>query len=87
MKQRINLLLITATTMLIACSSGNDIFDDNYENTSSNSSSSTGSAGRALEDLATFDIAIDSTSTVTKNEIINTNDENYLESSTFTQIL
>lgn len=37
MKQRINLLLITATTKLIACSSGNDIFDDNYENTSSNS--------------------------------------------------
>ncbi len=30
MKQRINLLLITATKMLIAYSSGNDIFDDNY---------------------------------------------------------
>lgn len=87
MKQRINLLLITATTMLIACSSGNDIFDNNYENTSSNSSSSTGSAGNALEDLATFNIAIDSTTTVTENEIINTDDENYLESGTFAQTI
>lgn len=88
MKQRINLLLITATTMLIACSSGNDLFEDNEVNTTnSTSSSSTGSTSNSLGDLATFDIAIDSTTTVTETETISTDDENYLESSTFAQTI
>ena len=88
MKQRINLLLITATTMLIACSSGNDFFEDNEETTTnSTSSSSTGSTSNSLGDLATFDIAIDSTTTVTETETISTDDENYLESSTFAQTI
>jgi hypothetical protein len=81
---------ITMAVMLIVftlgCSSGsNDIFDEeeNSSNTQTNPSGNSGSVSFNLNDLSSYTIAVDSTTSLSETDNVVTDNEDYVENATF----
>src|SRR5574344_3003 len=89
MERKINSVLIAVTAFLFAaCSAGSSDWEDytgtaDTSGSSSSSSSSSSSVPTTGGDVATFTIAIDSTTAVSETDNVDATDEDYVENSTF----
>lgn len=89
-KMRFCQFIIAMVTLLAAsCSTDDDLFEDFYGYQNAEAGGAATSASTAAEtagDLATFDIAVDSTA-LSETESVPTDDEDYLENNTFEQTI
>ena len=87
MKKNLNLIIMAATLLCAACSSGGDLLDDYTEtitngNTgTSTSGSSSSSSTTTNSDLTSLDVAIDTTA-LAETETVPSGDEDYVENYT-----
>jgi hypothetical protein len=86
MKRNIYFMMIAAITLLVASCGSGDVWEDSNDNMTPGTGGST-SAGTTTTtggDLDKLTIAIDSTTALTENESVPSDDEDYVENSDFT---
>lgn len=84
-KFNVETCMVALSLLLGSCISGNDTFSDSGSSGySSNSSSGSSSTGTSVSgDLASFTVAIDSTTAISETETVDADNEDFVESGTF----